>query len=109
MKLFGNRKRDLWSRRGLFFTLFDVGPLIKDSVRYRSCERYSRPEILVENSVAFDWPVCSSTAAFIDKKATTFSFVFFHTGRATWTRHVRNGKELPEIIRDNYYDFNFQV
>ncbi|CAH3168091.1 unnamed protein product [Porites evermanni] len=30
-------------------------------------------------------------------------------GRATWTKHVRNGKELPEIIRDNHFDFNFAV
>ncbi|KAM7434750.1 DBH-like monooxygenase protein 1 [Porites harrisoni] len=29
-------------------------------------------------------------------------------GRATWTKHIRNGKELPEIARDNHYDFNFQ-
>lgn len=34
-------------------------------------------------------------------------FVFL--GRASWTRHIRNGKELPEIARDNHYDFNFQV
>jgi len=34
---------------------------------------------------------------------------FFHLGRAIWTKHVRNGKELPEIARDNHYDFNFQV
>ena len=36
------------------------------------------------------------------------AFVFF-LGRATWTKHVRNGKELPEIIRDNHFDFNFAV
>ena len=30
-------------------------------------------------------------------------------GRAIWTRHIRNGKELPEIARDDHYDFNFQV
>ncbi|KAL9979556.1 hypothetical protein ACROYT_G017234 [Oculina patagonica] len=29
-------------------------------------------------------------------------------GRAIWTKHVRNGKEVPEIARDNNYDFNFQ-
>ncbi|CAH3036710.1 unnamed protein product [Pocillopora meandrina] len=29
-------------------------------------------------------------------------------GRATWTKHVRNGIELPEIARDDHYDFNFQ-
>lgn len=29
-------------------------------------------------------------------------------GRATWTKHIRNGKELPEIARDDNYDFNFQ-
>ncbi|XP_066027869.1 DBH-like monooxygenase protein 1 [Pocillopora verrucosa] len=29
-------------------------------------------------------------------------------GRATWTKHVRNGVELPEIARDDHYDFNFQ-
>lgn len=33
----------------------------------------------------------------------------FFLGRASWTRHIRNGKELPEIARDNHYDFNFQV
>ncbi|XP_020618268.1 DBH-like monooxygenase protein 1 [Orbicella faveolata] len=30
-------------------------------------------------------------------------------GRATWTKHVRDGVELPEIARDDNYDFNFQV
>lgn len=29
-------------------------------------------------------------------------------GRAAYTKHVRNGVELPEIIRDDNYDFNFQ-
>ncbi|XP_078372321.1 DBH-like monooxygenase protein 1 homolog [Oculina patagonica] len=29
-------------------------------------------------------------------------------GRATWTKHIRNGVELPEIARDDHYDFNFQ-
>ena len=36
-------------------------------------------------------------------------FLFSSTGRATWTKHVRNGIELPEIARDDHYDFNFQV
>ena len=26
-----------------------------------------------------------------------------------YVRHVRNGVELPDIIRDDHYDFNFQV
>ncbi|KXJ22553.1 DBH-like monooxygenase protein 1-like [Exaiptasia diaphana] len=29
-------------------------------------------------------------------------------GRAAWTQHIRNGVELPEIDRDDNYDFNFQ-
>jgi len=29
-------------------------------------------------------------------------------GRATWTKHYRDGVELPEIARDDNYDFNFQ-
>ncbi|KAJ7371681.1 DBH-like monooxygenase protein 1 [Desmophyllum pertusum] len=36
---------------------------------------------------------------------------FLHThlqGRATWTKHIRKGIELPEIARDDNYDFNFQ-
>ncbi|KAL9974729.1 hypothetical protein ACROYT_G011808 [Oculina patagonica] len=36
---------------------------------------------------------------------------FLHThlaGHAAYTRHVRKGVELPEIIRDDHYDFNFQ-
>jgi len=36
---------------------------------------------------------------------------FLHThlqGRATWTKHYRDGVELPEIARDDNYDFNFQ-
>ncbi|EDO49634.1 predicted protein [Nematostella vectensis] len=40
-----------------------------------------------------------------------FFSAFLHThlaGRATWTKHVRNGVELPEIARDDNYDFNFQ-
>ena len=38
-----------------------------------------------------------------------FLLVPVMVGRAIWTKHVRNGKELPEIGRDNNYDFNFQV
>ncbi len=30
-------------------------------------------------------------------------------GRAIKTRHVRDGVELPNILSDRYYDFNFQV
>ena len=30
-------------------------------------------------------------------------------GRKALLRHVRDGVELPEIIRDDHYDFNFQV
>ena len=26
-----------------------------------------------------------------------------------YVRHVRNGVQLPDIIRDDHYDFNFQV
>ncbi|XP_031571436.1 DBH-like monooxygenase protein 1 isoform X2 [Actinia tenebrosa] len=36
---------------------------------------------------------------------------FLHThlaGRAIWTQHVRDGVQLPDIARDNNYDFNFQ-
>lgn len=36
---------------------------------------------------------------------------FLHThlqGVAAWTKHYRNGVELPEIARDDNYDFNFQ-
>jgi len=37
--------------------------------------------------------------------------VLLHThlaGRKTWLRHIRDGVELPEIVRDDHYDFNFQ-
>ena len=38
------------------------------------------------------------------------SFVWFPLlGRAAWTKHICKGKELPDIARDNNYDFNFQV
>ena len=30
-------------------------------------------------------------------------------GRKALLRHVRDGVELPEIVRDDHYDFNFQV
>ena len=36
---------------------------------------------------------------------------FLHShlaGRAMRVRHVRNGKELPPILKDDSYDFNFQ-
>lgn len=33
----------------------------------------------------------------------------YFLGVATWTKHYRNGVELPEIARDDNYDFNFQV
>jgi len=29
-------------------------------------------------------------------------------GRKIWIRHLRNGRELPNIVRDEHYDFNFQ-
>ena len=31
------------------------------------------------------------------------------SGRAAWTKHIRKGKELPDIARDDNYDVNFQV
>ncbi|KAL9960045.1 hypothetical protein ACROYT_G033442 [Oculina patagonica] len=37
--------------------------------------------------------------------------ILLHThlaGRKTWLRHVRGDVELPEIARDDHYDFNFQ-
>ena len=42
------------------------------------------------------------------QQSMNIAFAFF-LGRATWTKHVRNGKELPEITRDNNYDFSFAV
>ncbi|KAK3729734.1 hypothetical protein QZH41_011200, partial [Actinostola sp. cb2023] len=36
---------------------------------------------------------------------------FLHThlaGRGIWTKHIRDGVQLPDIAGDNYYDFNFQ-
>ncbi|XP_031557426.1 DBH-like monooxygenase protein 1 [Actinia tenebrosa] len=36
---------------------------------------------------------------------------YLHThvaGRAIWTQHIRDGVQLPDIARDNNYDFNFQ-
>jgi len=35
--------------------------------------------------------------------------LYNYSGRATWTKHYRDGVELPEIARDDNYDFNFQV
>lgn len=37
------------------------------------------------------------------------AYFLYPPGRATWTKHYRNGVELPEIARDDNYDFNFQV
>ena len=34
---------------------------------------------------------------------------FFIVGRAVRVQHIRNGKELKEVVYDNNYDFNFQV
>ena len=30
-------------------------------------------------------------------------------GQKIRLRHIRNGKELPTILEDNHYDFNFQA
>ncbi|KAK6194755.1 hypothetical protein SNE40_000322 [Patella caerulea] len=30
------------------------------------------------------------------------------TGKRVWTKHVRNGRELPEVNRDNHYSPHFQ-
>ena len=38
------------------------------------------------------------------------SFPHAHTaGRGVWTKIIRDGKEITEIIRDDNYDFDFQV
>lgn len=50
-------------------------------------------------------------ASELPKKGIKVFAVLLHThlqGRATWTKHIRNGVELPEIARDDHYDFNFQ-
>eukprot|EP00794_Sanderia_malayensis_P012195 gene12195-13451_t len=37
------------------------------------------------------------------------SFPHAHTtGTGIWTKHIRNGKELPEVFRDENYDFDYQ-
>ncbi|XP_064622631.1 DBH-like monooxygenase protein 1 homolog [Lineus longissimus] len=56
---------------------------------------------------------CSSqcTKKFIPEAGINFIAVFLHThlaGHRIWMKHVRNGTELPEIARDNHYDFNYQ-
>ena len=33
----------------------------------------------------------------------------FILGRKVRVHHLRNGKELKQIVYDNHYDFNFQV
>ena len=30
------------------------------------------------------------------------------TGKRVYTKHIRNGKELPELNRDNHYSPHFQ-
>lgn len=30
-------------------------------------------------------------------------------GKQIFLRHYRNGKQLPDIVSDKYYDFNYQV
>ena len=38
------------------------------------------------------------------------SFLHAHTaGNGIWTKIVRNGKEILELIRDENYDFDYQV
>ena len=38
------------------------------------------------------------------------SFPHAHTvGTGIWTKIVRNGKEVKELIRDDNYDFDYQV
>ena len=38
------------------------------------------------------------------------SFPHAHTvGNGIWTKHIRNGKEVGEIFRDENYDFDYQV
>ena len=46
--------------------------------------------------------ICSFVCLFV------YSFIHL-SGRAIWTKHIRDGVELPEIARDDHYDFNFQV
>lgn len=35
--------------------------------------------------------------------------MFILEGRGLTTKHIRDGVQLPDIAKDNYYDFNFQV
>ena len=35
--------------------------------------------------------------------------LYYFQGRKALLRHIRGGVELPEIVRDDNYDFNFQV
>ena len=38
------------------------------------------------------------------------SFPHAHlTGNGIWTNILRNGKEIKEVMRDENYDFNYQV
>ena len=60
-----------------------------------------------ERSFSFVWRWADFFAFFA--LIVLFLLVPVMVGRAIWTKHVRNGKELPEIGRDNNYDFNFQV
>ncbi|EDO44959.1 predicted protein, partial [Nematostella vectensis] len=53
---------------------------------------------------------CTRLSSLPDKGINIFAGME-HThlqGIKVWTRHVRDGKELPEIIREEHYDFNYQ-
>ncbi len=36
-------------------------------------------------------------------------YLHWFQGTAIWVKVIRDGKELPELIRDDSYDFNLQV
>ncbi|XP_074648518.1 DBH-like monooxygenase protein 1 isoform X2 [Tubulanus polymorphus] len=53
----------------------------------------------------------SCTGKYIPVNGINLLAVMLHThtsGHRIWMKHVRNGRELPEIARDNHYDFNYQ-
>lgn len=73
---------------------------------------YSVPTYLPTHNVPYgslpDYSDCLPTFVYLYPLNLLTTF-YVSEGRRTWLRHLRDGRELPDIARDDHYDFNFQV
>ncbi len=77
---------------------------------YTTDPRFTIPARTQDTRYAAPCPAVCTRTLFPEPIHIFATLLHQHTaGRAIKTRHVRDGVELPNILNDRYYDFNFQV